>query len=111
MDAQIREMQIADEILRELGGAIRLGSAISVDQFVTMQGGVNVLGGVMFRFKASSIVNSCLIYLNCDGTYTVRFAKVSNYGMTIKIVYNESGICCDQLPEIFERETGLNIRG
>jgi hypothetical protein len=98
--------QVAQTILRQLGGSGRLASMIGAYNFAhsTDPDGFSV----QFRFKGSRVANFVKITLSPDDCYAIEF------GMIRKTAY-EQGKClqmiyADQLIEIFENHTNLRLR-
>lgn len=93
--------KVAETILDQLGG----------HGFIIMTGAKMFVGSPnSLNFKlplgfAENRINWVLITLDADDTYTMRFASVR--GLTQKDVAIHTGIYCDMLVDIFERETGL----
>lgn len=65
--------------------------------------------GVSFCFKAKSKngSNALRVTLDPSDTYTVEFLRVHGGKLTTKKVVSD--VYCDQLTELFERETGLYL--
>lgn len=94
--------QIADTILRQLGGS----------KFITMTGAKNfsfdAKGNLAFRFlkPRGKKVNYCKISLDSTDTYNVQFGYIRNIDFTegdlITMVY------ADQLQTVFTAHTGLD---
>jgi len=93
--------EIAREIYRQFGG----------NQAMAMIGGTPVADkrALHIRFKARSTnkANWFIIELNGLDTYDISFIRV--WGATRKVIKEYANIYCDQLREIFERETGLYL--
>jgi hypothetical protein len=93
-------MSVAEEILRQLGG----------NRFKAMTG-ANVYsdnGGnsLIVKFKGSPKANYMRIdYKAGKDLYDVKISKLRTG--ELKTIFEADGIYCDQLTEIFERETGL----
>ena len=95
-------MSIAKEILSQLGG----------NRFVAMTGAKNLAetskGGLAFQLPANltkNRINAVRIELDPSDTYVVKFLKITS--SALKTVAEYDHIYCDQLVELFERETGL----
>lgn len=64
--------------------------------------------GVSFIFKMFRKANVCRIELNeSTDLYNLVFSKIARY--ELKEVLRFDGLYCDQLKEVFERETGLTL--
>lgn len=94
---------VALTILCQLGG----------NQFVAMTGARNMLvfpTGLKFSIPshmANNKINTVQVTLNGDDLYDVDFLKVNMQKQINTVVSAHRGIYCDQLRELFERETGL----
>jgi hypothetical protein len=94
-------MSIAKEILSQLGG----------NRFVAMTGAKNfgdTGNGLAFQIPAKltkNRINAVKIELDPSDTYVVKFLKISASKLTV--VSHHTMIYCDQLEDLFERETGL----
>lgn len=95
--------QVARTILEQLGG----------NRFVAMTGARNFLGiekGLSFQLpggggRVKAGVNNVQVILAADDTYKMYFSR--RRGSSFKTVASHEGIYCDQLQEIFTKETGL----
>lgn len=99
-------MEIAKEILNQLGGTSRLSVMVNAKYFAVQKVGENE--GVSFRFSGSRKTNYVLIVLNSIDLYDIQFGKI--HGNNFKVVSEFKNIYADQLRHIFERETGLYLR-
>lgn len=92
-------MEIAKEILRQLGG----------NAFVMITGAKNLGGGkdsLSFRVPASNDgINHVSIKLNAADTYDIKFSRA--WGTKFNTIKTVEGIYCDMLVETFEQNTGL----
>lgn len=97
-------MTVAKTILSQLGG----------NRFVAITGAKNLaetgeaMGGLAFRLPARLArngINAVKITLDYSDTYVVKFLKIGASKLTV--VSQHDMIYCDQLVELFERETGL----
>lgn len=94
---------IAKTILQQLGGS----------RFTTMTGAKNLYaldeqyGGLSFKLpKFSGVkVNYVKILLNGIDLYDIEFGRI--YGNKYTVISKHTDIYCDQLQELFEKETGL----
>lgn len=96
-------MEIANEILRQLGGPGRLGALINAKNFVGLENGL--------RFKmmeGNGGCNMAEIKLNARDLYDVRFLKVRGLDAVEVAAVNDAYV--DMLPGIFWDEAGLAIR-
>lgn len=94
-------MEIAKEILRQLGG----------NKFVVMTGAKYFTAdknALCFAFMRSNGVNRVKITLNAMDTYDLEFGYVRGANMTV--VKTCEGVYNDGLVETFERVTGLATR-
>jgi hypothetical protein len=97
------DLTVANTILEQLGGR----------RFIMFTGAKNLVGSdnsLSFRLpKAKDGINAVEIRLEPSDTYRVRFYRVGDrrtgYKHTDKSVHDD--IYCDQLVELFERQTGL----
>lgn len=94
--------QIANTILRQLGGVGKLSVMIGASNFVSLE------SGVQFSFK-HRITNKCVIKLESNDTYTVELWKINvRKGQAEKV--SENGfVYADMLKRLFEMKTGLNL--
>lgn len=100
-------MQIANEILRQLGGR----------KFQVMTGANNFLAtdnGLRFKLPGAggfckNGINLVTVTLDPSDTYTVLFERVRmrKWNCIRKTVAEYSDIYNEQLPRLFEKETGL----
>lgn len=92
-------MQIAHEILKQLGG----------NRFIAMTGASNLTGrpdGLSFKIgKNAKKVTHVRVTLTAMDDYDVEFLSVR--GTTIKPVASVSGVYADNLRQSFESNTGL----
>lgn len=98
---------IAAEIARQLGGFGRLKAMVNARDF-----GCGENQGepyLSFKFSMYQKANLCqVIYNQGLDTYTVRFWKVSKQKRTL--VEEHEQIYNDMLIDLFESETGLDLR-
>jgi hypothetical protein len=95
--------EIAQVILSQLGGR----------KFTTMTGANNLcalneqLGGLSFKLpKFSGVkVNYVKIVLNGKDLYDVEFGRI--YGHKYTVISKHPDMYCDQIEELFQKETGL----
>lgn len=94
-------MSIAHTILEQLGGK----------RFVAMTGAKNfgdTGNGLAFQIPAKltkNRINAVKIELDPSDTYIVKFLRIGR--SELKTISQHTMIYCDQLEELFERETGL----
>lgn len=98
--------QVAETILRQMGGTRRLMMMTGAKNFVSFKGESESpygsgLGGVSFQFPKGKVVR---ITLDPSDTYTVEFGTTRGYNKKFK------GIYAGQLQDLFERETGLYLK-
>jgi len=110
-----QQMEIANTIIRQMGGAGRLGAMIGAKNFLALN------SGVRFDFKMNTKMNRCEIELNSMDLYDVKFyknCKITGNEKTIKamdkkiaksqkVVEASEGIYNEMLKPIFESTTGL----
>lgn len=100
-----RNVQIANEIIRQMGGN-KLVAMTGAKNFVAIENGVQFKIG-----KNSKSINFVKITLNSMDLYDVEYSRVAKkrgtyeYVNTVKA--SESGIYNDMLKESFERNTGM----
>jgi len=97
-------MQIAETIVKQMGGFGRLGAMVNGRDFVTLEN-----GGVQFTFSGKRGMNKCVIKLDADDTYTMEFWYYNKRTYDIKKVWEMSGMYWDMLIPVFEQETGLYL--
>lgn len=94
-------MSIAKTILEQLGG----------NRFVAMTGAKNfgdTGNGLAFQIPAKltkNRINAVKIELDPSDTYIVKFLRIGR--SDLKVISKHDMIYCDQLEDLFERETGL----
>ena len=95
---------IANQLTGSANGIRVLAMMIGAKNFISLD------AGLQFQFAKFSGCKSnyCSIELLPDDTYRIRLYSIRKYEM--KTHYDESGIYCDQISEIFMRETGLTLR-
>jgi hypothetical protein len=101
-------MEVANEILRQLGGR----------QFLALTGARNLVGGdnsLSMQVSASAQVplkNRCThvrITLDSSDTYTVEFMKFSRKTLEFTECSKHEMVYCDGLQDLFEAQTGLYV--
>ena len=94
-------MSIAQTILEQLGGK----------RFIGMTGAKNfgdTGNGLAFQVPAKltkNKINAVKIELHPSDTYIVKFMRIGS--SSLKVISTFEMIYCDQLEDLFERETGL----
>ena len=103
-----RNVEIANEIIRQMGGN-KLVAMTGAKNFVAIDNGVTFKIG-----KNSKSVNFVKITLNAMDTYDVEYSRVAkkrgSYEYVNTVKASEDGIYNDQLNESFERNTGMYTR-
>ena len=87
-------------------GAGRLKAMINARDFVI--GGENA-DSVQFRFSGSRKWNRAHIKLEADDTYTVQFIKLGRNVADMVTSEPMTNVYAEQLPDLFERETGVLV--
>ena len=95
----MNNMEIAQIILTQLGGAKRLKLMTGATQFIAVE------NGLAFSFMARAHYNHIQIRLTPADLYTVRFSKYR--GVSLVREKEITDLFNDQLKEVFEEETGL----
>ena len=93
--------QIAQTILKQLGGNQRVAIMTGADQFLAGDRSLS------FKFKNSKTANAVLITLERDDTYTLKFTKIR--GLKFTDVATVEGVYFDGLIDVFEKTTGLRL--
>lgn len=97
-------MEIAKEILRQLGGQGRL------KLFIAARGYVALKDGLQFRFaRGNDGINMVEIRLNARDLYDVRFLKQRGYVPAVEVAKDENVFVGD-LVERFRQVSGLALR-
>lgn len=96
-------MQVAETILSQMGGARRLSVMIGAKNFVAVEQGLTFKMGK----GAKDGITHCTVTLAADDTYTVRFQRVWGHKVTEK--GTTEGVYCDMLRDIFEDRTGFYL--
>lgn len=97
------DKQIAQTILKQLGGG----------KFAVVTGAKNFVGGnraLSFTLPSNFCkngVNRVKVQLEWNDTYTVTFSKV--WGKKVTEFGRFEDVYCDELQDLFERETGLSL--
>ena len=102
-DAKARKMEIANEILRQLGGRVFTRMTGAKD-FIAMDSGLAMkLPGTLTTDR----VNYAQIILTPDDEYHLKFYKVR--GVDIKLKFEQPGVYCDNFKQVFSAMTGLSL--
>jgi len=101
----VTEAQIAQTILKQLGGTGKLSAMIGANNFVDHGKAVS------FKWPArqQSKGNYVIITLRGDDTYDVEFSTVGKFGDK-KVRKKYTGIYADQLIPTFTGQTGYALR-
>ena len=102
------KIEIANTIIRQMGGAGRLKAMIGAKDIYALD------SGVQFRFMGSKKANKVKIDYTPDDLYTMTFIKVGRlnkktFDIKVDTVETFEGIYNDQLKPIFEETTGLYL--
>jgi hypothetical protein len=89
-------------IMDQLGGWRRVSAMTGATMYI------NRGNGISFRFKGSRKYNCIRVTLTPLDLYTVEFLKTNRYGEVSKEKSFES-VYCDQLIDLFEKQTGLYL--
>lgn len=92
---------MADETLRQLGGANRLRAMIGLSACYHDNGGRTLI----LKFPNKRGANNARITVAADDTYTVELTRVR--GTTVKTTLTEHGVYNDRLRGVLEQGTGL----
>ena len=99
-------LQTAETIFQQFGGQNRLKFFVGANQFGFHNKPTLEEVDATFKFKMYSKANTVkVIYHRCPDVYTLQFWKVT--AKQNKLVSSYVHVYCDQLVEIFEKETGL----
>ena len=99
-------MQIANEILRQLGGTGRLKAMINANAFVAIHEGQ---GLQFWCMKGNRVINMVQIVLNGRDLYDVKFMKRRGFNEPT-VVAIENDVYVDGLAAAFWEHAGLAIR-
>jgi len=100
-------MQIATEILKQMGGTGKLSAMTGAKQFVALE------NGVRFRIGRNSAgINTVTITLNSMDLYDTEYGRVRTvkHMPTYKVVAKSEGIYNDMLKDDFESATGMYLK-
>lgn len=98
--------EVANEILRQIGGAGRVKAMIGVTDFYADKKKDNFLG-IRFQARAKAGINCIKITLNAMDLYDVDFVRVSAAELTTVSTLN--GVYAEDLKRLIEAETGLYL--
>lgn len=94
-------LQVAETIIKQMGGAGRLQLMIGASLFAGDE------KSVQFSFKGCRKANKCRVTLQPDDLYTLELFKFD--GLDAPRVYHTDGLFWDMLKPVFEQETGLYL--
>ena len=110
------KLEIANTIIRQMGGAGKLKAMIGARDFLALD------SGVQFSFKMNTKMNKCIVELTGDDLYNMSFyhqVKVSGHETfekieaklekSKKIVESHEGLYNDMLINTFQTTTGLYL--
>ncbi len=97
-----KNMSIANEIIRQMGGTGRLNAMTGAKHFIAIENGIQFKIG-----RNAKSVNTVRIVLNGMDLYDVEYGRT--HGMNYKIKASSEGIYNDMLKADFERETGMYL--
>ena len=95
-------MEIAETIFAQLGGTYRLVVMAGAKNFLALESGASFKMG-----KNASGITHMRITLDPSDTYTVCFQRV--WGTKVTEKGTHTGIYCDMLKTLFEKETGMYL--
>jgi len=102
-------LAISETVIQQLGGHNRLKVMVGANNFSFLNEKEATVVTTTFNFKGSKKMNLCqIIYRRCPDTYIVKFWKKGTKTMP-KVISEHEDIYCDQLIELFEKETGLYL--
>ncbi len=100
-------LDVANEIARQLGGTRRLSRMTGAKNFL---GDTNSLSFTLPSGTAKNGINKVKVTLDPTDTYTVRFVRVGRSpSFKITEVQETSDVYADQLVRLFESATGLYL--
>lgn len=102
------KIEIANTIIRQMGGGGRLKAMVGAKDIYALD------SGVQFRFMGSKKANKVVIDYTPDDLYKMTFLKVGRfnkktYEIKVETVETVEGVYNDQLKPIFEETTGLYL--
>ena len=105
---QTEALQTAETIFQQMGGKRKLTFMVGAKDFTYGNDPALEQVKATFKFKLCSTANTVEVtYHRCPDVYTVKFFKVKRNGVWGLPVSEHTHIYCDQLIELFEKETGL----
>jgi len=101
-------LQTAETIFEQFGGKKRLVTFVGANNFQFHNRPEVEQVDASFKFKMCRKANLVKVtYHRCPDVYTVKFFKLGK--TSIKVVSEFNHIYCDQLIELFEKETDLYL--
>jgi len=99
-------IQVASEIIRQMGGSGRLSAMTGAKQFVALENGVSFKIG-----RNSAGINTVTIKLNGMDTYDTEYGRIRTIKdmPTYKRLAGSDGIYNDMLKADFESNTGMYL--
>ena len=102
-------MEIANEILRQLGGQNRLKAMIAAKNYVALRDGNQPANGLQFDFmKAKDGINKVQIRLNGNDLYDVKF--FAQRGVNCREMIAREDVFVADLEGVFWNDAGVAIR-
>ena len=95
-------MQVAETIIRQMGGFGKLTAMIGASDFAADE------TSVQFSFKGCRKANKCRVTLLADDTYRCELFRFDR-SFNMHTVYSQDGLYWDMLKPVFESETGLYL--
>jgi len=95
-------VEIANTILKQLGGTGRLNAMTGAKNFVAIENGVQFKIG-----RNSKSINTVIIRLNGRDLYDVEFGRTRKY--EFKVVNRIEDAYNDMLKDLFEENTGMYL--
>ena len=103
-------LQTAETIFQQLGGKSKLTFMIGANNFAFGNDPAKEQVVASFKFKLWTKANTVQVtYHRCPDVYTVKFFNVKKNGVWGLPVSEHTHIYCDQLIDLFEKETGLYL--
>lgn len=99
----MEKLEVANEILRQIGGSGRLSAMIGAHSFV---GGENSLS-FQFKARAKNSIKAVRITLNAMDLYDVEFIKIR--AGKVSVFKTSEGIYNDNLKSAIENNLGLYL--
>lgn len=102
--------QVANEILKQLGGFGRLKAMVGIHNAGFSKGQEAFdRGQLSFKFKGSKVANYCTITLAGDDTYRVYFSHYNRRTFVEKNARTVERVYAEDLKGLFEEHTGLYL--